>query len=152
MLHLPPKSCHNFTSWFKEGHSWNIVVKSSWNIVKASVEASCKHFKSWRVLKESTKPSGLFGSVPLELWDQVAQLNCWELRTHASNKSTRTQEKFNNQGTKMIFLSDKLWLVANNSKSFENRSKWTIRNNIGLCKCPEIYLRTFRDIFINLTK
>ena len=143
----------------KGRHSWNIVVKSNWSIVKASVEASCKHFKSWRILKESTKPAGPFGTMPQELWhagkgakpDQVVQLNCWELHTHASNKSTRTQEKFNNQGTKMIFLSDKLWLIANNSKSFENRSKWTIRNNLGLCKCSEIYLRTFRDIFMNLT-
>ena len=25
-LHLSPKSCGNFTQWFKEGHSWSIVV------------------------------------------------------------------------------------------------------------------------------
>ena len=37
--------------------------------------------------------------------------------TRASYKSTRTWENFNNQGTKMIFLSDKLWLVTNKSKS-----------------------------------
>ena len=24
--HLPLKSCHNFTWWFKEGHNWSIAV------------------------------------------------------------------------------------------------------------------------------
>ena len=27
LLHLTPKSCHNFTQWFKEGHNWSIAVK-----------------------------------------------------------------------------------------------------------------------------
>ena len=26
LLHLSPKSCHNFTKWFREGHSWSIVI------------------------------------------------------------------------------------------------------------------------------
>ena len=44
------------------------------------------------------------------------------------------------QGTKMIHLSDELWLIANNSKSFANGSKLIIRNNLGLCKHSEKYL------------
>ena len=39
----------------------------------------------------------------------------------------------------MILLSDILWLIANNSKSFVNGNKSMIRNNLGLCKYPEIY-------------
>ena len=39
----------------------------------------------------------------------------------------------------MFFLSDKLWLTANNSKGFANRSKLMIRN-LGLRKCTEICL------------
>ena len=41
---------------------------------------------------------------------------------------------------KMILLSDKLHLIANNCKSFANGSKSIIRNNLGLCKYSEIYL------------
>ena len=40
----------------------------------------------------------------------------------------------------MILLSDKLWLVANKSKSFTNRGKSIIRNNLGLCEHTEIRL------------
>ena len=44
----------------------------------------------------------------------------------------------------MILLSDKLWLIANNSKSFANRSK-SIINNLGMCKRSEITLfRNFK--------
>ena len=72
--------------------------------------------------------------------DRVIQLNCGEVRTHASYKTTRTWENFNNQGTKMILLSSKLWLITNNSMSFANGSKSTTRNNLSLCKRSEIYL------------
>ena len=49
-----------------------------------------------------------------ELWhlgkvaetDHVIQLNCWEVCTHASYKATRTWVSFNNQGAKMILLSN----------------------------------------------
>ena len=40
--------------------------------------------------------------------DHVIQLNCGEVHTHASYKTTRTWENFNSRGTKMILLSDKL--------------------------------------------
>ena len=37
-------------------------------------------------------------------------------------------------------LSDKLWLIANNSKSFVSNNKAIIRNNLGLSKCSETNL------------
>ena len=51
----------------------------------------------------------------------------------------------------MILLSDVLLLVANNSKSFPNRSKSIIRYNLGLCKHFEITLfRTSKNNVIDL--
>ena len=99
------------------------------------------------MLKEMTEPAGPFGTMLQEPWhpgkgakpDRVIQLNCREVRTHASYKATRTWENFNNQGTKMILLSDELWLIDNNSEGFGNGSKSMIRN-LGLCKRSEIYL------------
>ena len=41
--------------------------------------------------------------------------------THVSYKTTKTRKNFNNQETKIILLSDELWLVTNNSRSFVNR-------------------------------
>ena len=54
-------------------------------------------------------------------------------------KTTRTWENFNNREAKTILLSEKLLLIANNSKNFVNGSKSIIRNNLGLCKRSEIY-------------
>ena len=71
--------------------------------------------------------------------DRVIQLNCGEVRTHASYKTTRTWENFNNQGTKNIILSDKLWSTANNSNSFANAIKSIIKNNLVLYKLSDIY-------------
>ena len=56
-----------------------------------------------------------------------------------SSKATRRWENFNNRETKMI-LSDELWSIANNSKSFANGSKSIIANNLGLYKLSDIYL------------
>ena len=73
--------------------------------------------------------------------DRVIQLKCKEVRTHASYKAARTWENFNNQGSKMILLSDELWSIATSSKSFANGSKSIIRNNnLGLLKCSDIYI------------
>ena len=47
-------------------------------------------------------------------------------------KKNRSWGNFNNQGTKMILLSHKLWLIANNSKSFADGSKSIIRINLIL--------------------
>ena len=44
------------------------------------------------------------------------------------------------QQLKMILLSDELWVIGNNSKIFANGSKSIIKNDLGLCKCSEIYL------------
>ena len=86
--------------------------------------------------------------MPLEPWhpgkgaklDCIIQLNCGEMRTHASYKTNRTWENFNNQETKMIILSDELWLIANNFKGFPKGSEKSMIRNFGLCKCTEIYL------------
>ena len=72
--------------------------------------------------------------------DRIIQLNCREVHTHASFKETRTWENFNNQGAKMILLSEELWSIANNSKSFASGSKSIIRNNLGLYKHSDIRL------------
>ena len=68
---------------------------------------------------------------------RVILINSREVYTNASYKTTRTWENFNNQETKIILLSDELWLTANNSKGFVNESKPMIRN-LGLCKRSEI--------------
>ena len=116
--------------------------------VQVGVEATCLHFNPWRILNETTKPAGSFGTILREPWhpgkgaksDRVIQLSCAEVPAHASYKTIRTWENFNNPGTKII-LSDKLWWIANSSKSFANESKSIIiRNNLGLCKHFKIYI------------
>ena len=100
------------------------------------------------ISKETTEQAGPFGTMPQEPWhpgkdakpDCIIQLNCGEVHTHAGYKATRTCQNLNNRGTKMILLSDELWSIANNSKSFANGSKSIIRNNLGLYKCSDIYL------------
>ena len=90
----------------------NLVVQGrtqlnhSSQIVMVGVEATCLHFNPWRILKETTEPAGPFETMPQEPWhpgkgakpDHVIQLNCGEVRTHASYKTTRTWENFNNRG------------------------------------------------------
>ena len=123
-------------------------LEHSSHTVKVGVEATCWHFNPWCILKATTEPAGPFGTMPQEPWhpekgaklDCIIQLNYREVPTHASYKTTRTSENFNNQQIKMILLSDKLWLIANNSKSFANGSKSIIRNTLGLLKHSEIYL------------
>ena len=48
-------------------------------------------------------------------------------------------------------LSDKLWLTANNSKSFANRSKSIIRNNLGLFKHSCKYCKISKNSFLYRT-
>ena len=118
------------------------------HIVNVGVEATCSHFKLWRILKEMTEVADLFGSMLQELGhsgkdaklNHVIQLNCEEVHTHANHEATRRWENFTNWGTKMILLSDELWSIANNSKSFVNGSKSITRNNLGLDKHSDIYL------------
>ena len=132
----------------------NLVVQGrvqwehSSHIVQVGVEATCLHFNPWRILKETTEPTGPFGIMPQESWHPgkgakpncVNKLSCRKVRIHASYKTTRTWENFSNWGTKKILLSGKLWLIANNPKSFVNGSKSVVKNNLGLCKHFEIYL------------
>ena len=78
-----------------------------------------------------TQLTSLFGTMPQKPWhhgkgakpDCIIQLDCGEKSTHESCKTTRTKGSFNNQGTKMSFLSDKLWLIAKKSKNFPRRKK-----------------------------
>ena len=50
----------------------------------------------------------------------------------------------------MILLSDELWSIANNSKSFANGSKLILRNNLGLSALIFTLFRTFKDIIMDL--
>ena len=52
------------------------------------------------------------------------------MNIHANVETTKTWDSFNNGGTKMSLLSDELWLIANNYKSFANRSKPIMRSNL----------------------
>ena len=131
-----------------------------WSIeVKVGVEAKWQHFTPQHILTETTKPVGSFATMPHELWhrgkgaklDHVIQLHCREKRTHPSYKAIRTWENLNTWGSKMIFLSDKLWLIANHAKSLANLSKTIIRNNLGFCNHSEFTLsRTFKNIATDL--
>ena len=129
-----------------------VHLEHSSHIVKVSVKASCLHFSPWHILKQTTKLVGTIGFMPQKPWhpwkgaklDHI-QLNYREVHTYASYKTTTTWENFNNWGTKMILLSEELWLIANNSKSFINRSKSIIRNNL-VCKS------TLKFILFKLSK
>ena len=70
--------------------------------------------------------------------DHVIHLNCGEVRTHANYKTTRTWKNFNNGGTKLILLSDKLWLMANNS-----RVLWM---GVSQCKLSALKFALFRTL------
>ena len=47
----------------------------------------------------------------------------------------------------MTLLSDELWSIANNSKSYANSSKSIKRNNLGLCKCSYLIWK-FQKYFL----
>ena len=87
-------------------------------------------------------------SIPGVYWRKLpnrrAHLESWHPESYKTN---RTWENFNNWGTKMILLSDQVWLIANNAQRFANSSK-SIINNLSFCKHPEIYLTyNFQYIF-----
>ena len=87
-------------------------LQHSSHIVKVGVKAACLHFNPWRILKETTEPAGPFGTMPQEPWhpwkgtklDRVIQLNCGEVHTHASYKTTRTWENFHSLPIKFCKL------------------------------------------------
>ena len=144
--------CWSYILSVFENTPQNLVVRGraqlehSSHIVKVGVESTCLHLNRWCILKETTDPVGPFGTMPEEHChpgkgakpDRVIQHSCGEVCTQVSYKTTRTWESFNNRGTKMILLLDKLWLKAN--KYFANGSKSIVRNNLGLFKRSEIYL------------
>ena len=63
--------------------------------------------QSLTYIEENDETGGSIGTMPQEPWhlgkgakpDRVIQLNCGEVRTHASYKTTRTWENFDNRGT-----------------------------------------------------
>ena len=129
LLHLPPKSCHNFffvvqgrVQLEHRSHMLRSVLRLHANTSSPGLYDQI----GGNGRKEMTKPVGPFGSMPQELWhpekgaklDCVIKHSCGEECTHANYKTTRTWENFNNQRTKVILLSEKLWLIANNSKNF----------------------------------
>ena len=108
-----------------EIHSKNLVIQGraqlehNSHIVKVGAKATCLHFNHWHyiyiyiyiyiyTLKETTEPSGPFEAMPQEPWhpgkgaklDCITHLNCREVRTHTSYKTTKTLENCSNQGTK----------------------------------------------------
>ena len=158
------KHCWCYVVSVLENTAVNLVVQErvqlehSSHIVTVSVEATYLHFNPQHIMKETTDLTGPFGTMPQEPWhpgkeakpDRVIQINSKKVCTHASYKTTRTWENFNKQGTKMILLSDKLWLIAN-YKSFVHESNSIIWNNLDLCKHFEIpYLELIKNLAINL--
>ena len=79
-------------------------LEHSSHIVKVGLKATCKHFMPWCILKETTETACLFATMPQEPWhpgkdaklDCIIHLNHGEVGVHASYKSTRTWENFNN--------------------------------------------------------
>ena len=76
--------------------------------------------QAWRILKETTESARPFGTMPQESWhpgkgaksSRFIKINCGEMHTHVSYKTTGTWENFNNWGIKMILLSDEPLLIA----------------------------------------
>ena len=87
-----------------------------------------------------------FGNIPQKCWqpgkdatpDQIIQSTV--VKCAPMQVVNQSMGQLQQQGTKMSLLSDELWLITNNSKSFANRGKSIIRNDLGLCKHSEIYL------------
>ena len=52
----------------------------------------------------------------------------------------------------MILLSDELWSIANNSKSFADGSKSMIKSNLGLSALIFTFFRTFKNMDLMVQK
>ena len=90
-------------------------------------------FKSWFILKETTERAGPFGSMPQEPWHsgKGAKADLIALSNSTVGKCTPMQvikqpENLGNCTTKVILLSDKLWLIA------VIKSRSVIKNNLGV--------------------
>ena len=143
------KHCESYIVSVFENIPQNLLVQGRVQLehishIKIGVQATYfkTSFSPWRILKETTKLAVPFGTLSQETWlprklaepDRIIQLNCREVCTHASWKITRTRKNFNNREARMIFLSDELQLIANNSRCFVNRIKPIIRSNLDLFK------------------
>ena len=132
--------------------SYYLLLVAVCLVVQGRMQLECN---SHILLKEVTK-----GTKPI--WKAHLELNGIALSNSIARKCTPMQVKKQpehgrtsvTKEQKMILLSDELWLIVNNSKSFANRSMLIIRNNLGLCKHSEIYLtskfRTFKNIIMDL--
>ena len=121
-------------------------LEHSSHIVKVGVEANTsstdvywKKWLNWQIHLElcHRNPEILKRVLNWIALSNSTAMKCAPMQVITKN---RTWENFNSRETKMTLLSDEIWLIANNFKSFANGSKLIIRNNIGLCKHPEIYL------------
>ena len=105
------RDCYwHYVEYVLENKPKNLVVQGrvqlehSSHIVNVGIKATCLYFNPWYIPTETTKPVGLFGTMPQESWhpgkeanpDHIIQLNCGKVRTHASYKTTKTWGNFNN--------------------------------------------------------
>ena len=80
-------------------------------IVKVVVKAACQQFRSWCILEEMTVPVSPFRTMPQEPWHPGKGAKSDQVmlpQLCGSYKTTKIWENLNNEGTKMIFLADKL--------------------------------------------
>ena len=120
-----------------------VQLEHSSPIAKVGVKVTFLHVNPWCILKETPETAGPFGTMPQKPWhpgkrakpERVLQLNCRVVRTYSSYKTTRTWENFNEQKWSSFQTTYDKELIT---KSFAERSKTIIRNNLGLCKHFEI--------------
>ena len=83
-MYLPPKSCSNFTEWFKKGRNWNIVI---------TYLNQCRSYmltlQALVYIGGINRTKGLiwnYARGTLTLWkpESVIIINCGEVRTHGS--------------------------------------------------------------------
>ena len=111
-----------------------VQLEHSSHIVKVDVEATRLHFNCyWRKCQTHLELCDRNLDILERMLNQIVLFS-------SSYKATWTRANFNSWGAKMILLSDELWLLDNNSKSFANRNKSLIRNSLGLFKDSKINL------------
>ena len=106
-IHLPPKSCCNFTLQFKVGSSWSIVITELKSVLKLHANTS-SHNAYWRKRPNRRTHLELSHRNP----DALERVLNWIALSNStvgknapmqvSCKTTRTRESFNNWGTKTI--------------------------------------------------
>ena len=68
-INLPCKSCCNFTSWFKEGRSWSILIRSLKSVFTSSPDVY------WRK-RPNRRPIWNYATVTLTLWKWYLTRSC----------------------------------------------------------------------------